>query len=256
MEELLERVEELNEVEEPEKDDTRDDLVVELQDLYFEGRYTAAIDLAEKIVGLYAKEEDAFDLLLASHLALQQHEKVLESSSRWAAQCGESLKQLMMCLEAAYMLGNMDVVEDTAYKLCFLFESSSHDHVFAMGALLAAALCVDFDMPVPDCVDLNDLLRGETLLEPLAWWLSCKIGKRYEFDVVKADEQTRDFYRCLRALEDRREGVAELMETAAIDSTGLVARHLLCGTPLSKNAMLTRVHPLFRKRFAEKNEGN
>lgn len=237
-----------------EKDDARDDMIVELQDMYFEGRYRSSIELAEKILQTYTKEEDAYDILLASHLALMQYEDVLRCSGKWVAVCGESLKQLLFCLEAAYMLGNMDVVEDAAYKLCFLFESSSHDHVFAMGALLAAALCCDFDLPVPDCVDLNDLLKGELLQEPLAWWLSCKVGRRYAFQDERSDEQVRDFYRCLRALEDGRDGVAELLQTVAIDSTGLVARHLLCGTPLSKNAMLTRVHPLFRKRLAEKNE--
>lgn len=160
------------------KDDERDDLVVELQDLYFEGRYRAAIELAGRIVARYTKEEDAFDILLASHLALQQYEDVIRCSVGWVAGCGESLKQLMHCLEAAYMLGNMDLVEDVAYKLCFLYESSSHDPVFASGALLAAALCVDFELSVPDCVELGDLLQGELLQEPLAWWLSCKTGRR------------------------------------------------------------------------------
>jgi hypothetical protein len=243
------------EIDEPvEKDDARDDLVVELQDMYFEGRYRASIEMATQIVGKYPKEEDAYDILLASHLALQQYDDVIRCSAQWVSVCGESLKQLLFCLEAAHMLGNMDLVEDTAYKLCFLFESSSHDHVFATGALLAASLCCDFELPIPDCIQLDDLLKGELLQEPLAWWLSCKTGRRYSFEEEKSDEQARDFYRCLRALEDGRDAILELAQTAAVDSTGLVARHLLCGEPLSKNTMLTRVHPLFRKRLAEKNE--
>jgi hypothetical protein len=175
MEALLDRVDVIDGASVSEKNDALDDIVTELQDCYFEGRYRAAILLAEKIVVAHPKEEDAYDILLASHLALEQYEDVIRSSVQWVAGCGESLKQLMHCLEAAYMLGNMDLVEDVAFKLCFLFESSDHDHVFASGALLAASLCVDFDLSIPDCVDLSALLQGELLQEPLAWWLSCKV---------------------------------------------------------------------------------
>jgi hypothetical protein len=72
----------------------------------------------------------------------------------------------------------------------------------------------------------------------------------------RSDDQARDFYRCLRALEDGKDAISELLQFAAVDSTGLIARHLLCGTPRTGNEMLTRVHPLFRKRLAEKNEKN
>lgn len=77
---------------------------------------------------------------------------------------------------------------------------------------------------------------------------------RYNYDGAKGDSQAADLFRCLRALEDGPEAVAALRENAAVDSTGLIARHLLCDAPLSSNVMLSRAHPLFRKRLAEKNE--
>jgi hypothetical protein len=230
--------------------------VVEVQDAFFEGRYKTATELAARVLAQHPKEEDTYDMLLASHLALGQYEQVVSAAAQWVEACGVSLRQLLHALEAAYMLGNMDLVEDSAHKLCFLFESSKHDPVFVMGALLAAALATDFELPFPDCLAPADLLAGEVLREPLGWWLSGKLGRGYEFDLAGADEQTRDFYQCLRAMDGKSaEAVAALKDSQPVDATGLVARHLLYGAELRPNLLLSRVHPLFRKRLAEKSEG-
>jgi hypothetical protein len=63
------------------------------------------------------------------------------------------------------------------------------------------------------------------------------------------DEQANDFQRCLMALEDPN----VLKEApAALDATGVAARHLLLQMPLSPKPHLSRVHPLFRKRLVNK----
>ncbi len=54
----------------PVRDDALDDLVVEVQDAFFEGRYKRAIELAARVLLQHPKEEDTYDMLLASHLAL------------------------------------------------------------------------------------------------------------------------------------------------------------------------------------------
>ncbi len=244
--------------EEPEKDEALDDLVTEVQDAFFEGRYRAAITMARGVLASHPREEDTYDMLLASLLALGEYAEVVSASASWVAVCGESLKQLLHCLEAAYMLGDVDLVEDMAHKLCFLFESSAHDSVFVMGALLAAALATDFELPFPDCLNAADLLAGDVLQEPVAWWLSAKLGRPYDYKIASADEQARDLYHCLRALDiaTGEEDKAVLLQTPATDATGLVARHLICGAELRPNVPLSRVHPLFRKRLAEKREEN
>lgn len=231
-----------------------DDDVCRVQDAFFEGRYGECEGLALHVLRSWPRDEDVYDALLASLLAQERYGDVVERSVEWVRSCGESLRQLLHCLEAAYMLGDMEVVEEVAFKLCFLFESSGHDPVFAPGALLAAALSADFELPFPGCLAPDDLLRGDVLSEPVAWWLTRRLGRpAYAFD-AGGHEQAADLARCLRAFDKGEDAAALLGPHAAVDATGLAARHLLLGAPLPSSFSRTRVHPLVRKRLAERDE--
>ncbi len=132
------------------RDDALDDMVCDAQDAFFEGRYNDVIALAAQIHARDEAEEDTYDILLASHLALGQYSQVVAVSHKWVALCEESLKQLVYLVESAYMLGDAELVKDAAFKLAFLFESSDHDQVRRMandvvrvvltGALAAAGV--------------------------------------------------------------------------------------------------------------------
>jgi hypothetical protein len=98
-----------------------DDQVCDIQDAFFEGRYQTAIKLCKALLEQYDDEEDTYDMLLASHLgnrlvpsmrkgsflflARGEYEDVIVEAQIWVEKCGESLKQLVHLLEAAYMIG-------------------------------------------------------------------------------------------------------------------------------------------------------
>ena len=234
-----------------------DEAVTEVQDAFFEGRYRRAIDLAHAVLERYEGEEDTYDMLLASFLALGEYEDVIVSAQNWVAVCGESLRQLMHLLEAAYMIDQGALVEDASFKLCYLFESSQHDPVFAAGAVLGAALALDMGLPFPDCIDPKVLLGEEAVArEPLVWWLKRRLqsNEDLKYECGK-DDQANDFQKCLLALETHekdKDAVNVLLAGEPVDATGVAARHLFCGRDLVPNPALSRVHPLFRKRLIVK----
>lgn len=48
-----------------------DDLVCDIQDAFFEGRYKTTIQKCKALLEKYDDEEDTYDMLLASHLGEQ-----------------------------------------------------------------------------------------------------------------------------------------------------------------------------------------
>ena len=202
------------------------------------------------------KEEDTYDVLVASHLALEDYEEVLLSCQRWVDVCGNSLKQLQYTLEAAYMLEEKSILEDAAIRLCFLYDSSMNDPVFFNAALLACALVLDVDLPFPETMSKNDAVLNESN-DPLAFWIKSKLGEKMEEEKFESmrDEQAKDRLICLKALllferEKNEEKAKALFESdQAIDATGLIARYLFKVIEEKPDVPMSRVHPLFRKRM-------
>ena len=234
------------------RNDELDELVTEVQDAFFEARYGTAIKLAETLLERFEEEEDTWDMLLASYQALGQYEDVIVSSEEWVGRCGESLRQLVHLVEAAYMLDATAQLEDASFKLCFLYESSEHDPVFAAGAVLGVALALDCGLPFPDCLEPCALLENtQVSREPLVWWVKQKLTNDAiaPKSVWSDDAQTADFEKCLFVLLNNGKDASLLRDCAPVDASGVVARHLWLNRPLIPLPHPSRIHPLFRKRF-------
>jgi hypothetical protein len=230
------------------------EMVCEVQDAYFEGRYRDVIEIAARIHERDAKEEDTYDILLASYLALGDYEGVVNASRAWVSLCEESLKQLLYLVEAAYMLDDVDTVKDASFKLAFLYQSSERDQVFLSGALLGCALALDCGLEFPsDAVEVQALIEGN---EPLSFWLRLKLGegdqKAPTYD-ESVNPQAADLVRCLLALHHFSKGdsdeAARQLQGSAVDATGLAARKLFA-QKAELQPVMSRVHPLFRKRLS------
>lgn len=232
-----------------------DDLVCDVQDAYFEGRYNDVIRLGHELLEKFPEEEDTYDLLLASHLALGQYEDVLELSGKWVEACGESLKQLVLASEAAYMLQELALLEDAAYKLCFLFEGSGQDEVFVNGALQSVALALDSGISFPESTKAEELLKAASMEEPIAWWVARRLGHHDAKFIEGKDEQARDLQRCLEVLllegEAQEQAKEKLKQSKAVDASGAGARTVFLGEPLPQHVPLCKIHPLFRRRLGE-----
>ncbi len=107
-----------------------------------------------------------------------------------------------------------------------------------------------------------DLLEAASI-EPLAHWIRLRMagddGAAVAAVALPAydanNQQAADFARCLHALYLSQHGRAaeakSLLEGAAAeDVTGIAARQLLCGVVPRAPLLMSRIHPLFRKRLA------
>lgn len=235
-------------------DEALDALVCDVQDAYFEGRYRAVVELAAVIHAQAPAEEDTYDVLLAALVALGDYHGVREAASRWVSVCGESLKQLVLLAEAAYMLDDAETLDDVVYKLAHLFQASEFDPVFLPGALLGVALALDAGLAFPEgAVESAALLNAEPN-EPMAYWLRLQLSDGPEtppapvYDQLH-NAQAADLVRCLQALHEPTRADELLRASEPVDATGVATRLLLCPGAPTRDFARSRVHPLVRKRL-------
>ena len=145
----------ISEGEEEEGETNKDDeeienLMCDAQDAYFEQRYDEAIKLSETVVKKKPKESSSYELMINCYLLREEYEKISSILKRWKSYCGESTNNLYHTLKVAYMLEQIDDLEECLGKFSFLLKKTKEEDLWMRGILMGVAFCADLGFSVDD----------------------------------------------------------------------------------------------------------
>jgi len=106
--------------------------------LFFEYRLADCVKLCNTILAASPKETDVHEIKVSSLMGLSQLTDSLTATNEWAKCCGTNKRQLLLTLEIAYFLGQIDSVIQAAKAL---FTCEEEVHIYDV--ILAITLVVD-----------------------------------------------------------------------------------------------------------------
>lgn len=140
-------------------DEEIEDLMCDAQDAFFDQKYEEAIRISEMVIKKKPKESSSYELLINCLLLKEDYDKVLEMLKTWKNFCGESTNYLYHLLKVAYMLEDIDLLEDVLGKFRFLLNKTKEVNMWLRGIVLGVAFCADLGCGVDD--QTNNLALSE-----------------------------------------------------------------------------------------------
>ena len=161
-------------IEEDDGDDEIENLMCDAQDAYFEQQYDRVIQLTEKVLEKRARDSSAHELMVNCFLIREDYERAFSQLEIWEKKCGETTSQLYHTLKAAYMLENIDKIEETLSKFMFLLRETEEEDMWLRGIVLGVAYCADLGLGVDEETTSMVLDEKHKISFPiLQAWIDC-----------------------------------------------------------------------------------